>query len=272
MADAEKTDPDREPGRPAFPSLPVISPETPRRTQVEKYGGLYYVGIGGLVALVSIVAWFVWSFAATWPYWKAVYVLHDRTRPEAERVAAAYEIARDPQVAQRDRWHIALGKDLPPLARYVAAESLTAEAVTPDPAGYAASVARSKGWPTWLRLMLARPLAYASAFDVSLPHDTLEVLAENPDRATALLATFALAGGTEGDPAAREAVRKLAAADGPDRDLARFLATALDAPKIGDRLDALDAATIWLRTHHPGAAELWKGWEVKGGRLRPGSP
>ena len=46
-------------GSSRFPTLPIINPAVPAaRTERAKYGGLFYLGIGGLVVLVVLVAWF----------------------------------------------------------------------------------------------------------------------------------------------------------------------------------------------------------------------
>ena len=47
-----------------FPKLPIIvidpppQPPQPPRTNRDKYGGLLYLGIAGLVVLVVMIAWF----------------------------------------------------------------------------------------------------------------------------------------------------------------------------------------------------------------------
>jgi hypothetical protein len=253
-----------------FPSLPVINPEVPRRGDPEKYGALFYLGLGGLALVLALVGWFGWSAWSLRTVWANVYALHDATRGEAERVQAAYELSRDPRVNQRQLWEIALRKSLPPLARYVVAEALTAEAQDADPRGYGLAVSRSEGWPDWLRLLLTRPMAYASALDRTVDRTSLEELARHPDPAVALWARFALSAGTSGDASDSRALRQAATTDGPARDLAILLVRALDAHDLTDRLRELDAATVWLRRNHPGSATVWAGWDVRGGLLIPG--
>jgi hypothetical protein len=34
-----------------------------------------------------------------------------------------------------------------------------------------------------------------------------------------------------------------------------------------ERKAALNEATLWLRGHHPEAARLWSGWQVRDGEL-----
>jgi len=260
------TPPGHSPGF-SFPSLPIVTPGLPRRPEREKYGGLFYLGAVGLLILVALVLWFAWGAWSLRAVWSNIYTLHDRQRPEAERVEAAYALSRDPRVNQRQVWDICLRKPLPDLARYVLAEALTAEAASADPRGYTLTVARSQGWPIWLRLLLTRPLAYAAAQGVVLPAAPLRELRDqgyNPS--IGLWANFALAASTPTDHAAAAALAAAAEGDGPDRALARQLRDALRAVD-SDRTRRLDEATLWLRTHHPEAARVWAGWSVEGGRL-----
>jgi hypothetical protein len=250
-----------------WPSLPVIRVEAPRKTQAEKYGGLYYLGIAGLFVLVGLIGWFAygaWSLrdVGTW-----IYVLHDRSRPEAERIQAAYALSRDPRVNQRQLWDMCVRDGgLPPLARYLIAEALTAEAASADPRGYALTVARSEGWPDWLRLLLLRPLAYRAAGGGTIAPGPLDELRGHPDPIIGLWSAFAQAASRdEGDPA-RQDLGRAAEAEGPDRELAGILLEALEAQGTR-RIPLLDRATLWVRRHHPGAARLWAGWEVRGDRL-----
>ncbi len=96
---------------PILPDRPTAPPRP--KTTAEKYGGLYYLGVAGLIVVVGLLAWFglgVWSLRAVW---RNVYVLHDPERTEAERVEAAYRLSRNPDVTQRQYWDIALRKELP---------------------------------------------------------------------------------------------------------------------------------------------------------------
>ncbi|MCA1685506.1 MAG: hypothetical protein LC745_05880 [Planctomycetia bacterium] len=265
--DPPPTGPDRDPFARVFPSLPIVSLDPDRRPDREKYGALFYLGTVGLVVIVALVGWFAWQAWSLRTVWANVYTLHDARRSESDRVQAAYALAVDPAVNQRQRWDNALSKSLPPLARYVLAESLTAEAASDAPRDYGAAVARSEGWPDWLRLLLTRPMAYAAALDLPVARDHLATLSRGDDHCTALWATYALAEGSAGDPASAAALRLAAGSEGTDGPLALALVAALDATRLDDRLKALDSATLWLRTHHPGAARLWDGWRVVGNRL-----
>ena len=48
----------------------------------------------------------------------------------------------------------------------------------------------------------------------------------------------------------------------PTGELAARLLAALRA-RGGGRERRLDEATFWLRRHHPQAAEIWRGWDVR---------
>ncbi len=253
-----------------YPPLPIVTPDPPRRSAVEKYGGMYLLGLGGLVVGVGLVCWFavgVWSLSAVW---SNMYTLHDETRPTPERVQAAYALARDPRVTPPQRWEMCLRKPLPELARYVLAESLTAEIVRGDPRHYSLMVARSPGWPDWLRLLLVRPLAYGAAEGLAGPREPLLELGRHDDPAIRLWADFARSASPDvaGDPSAGKELERTATGDGPDRELAVLLREALRA-EGEERARLLDRATLWLRDHHPESARLWEAWEVRGGRLAP---
>ena len=179
-------DEERDPfARIVFPTLPIVTPDPIRLSDREKYGALFYLGVAGLVVIVSLVGWFASQAWSHRMLWTNVYILHDPHRSEADRVKAAYALAHDPRVNQRQLWDNALSKPLPPLARYLLAEALTAESASAAPRDYAAAVARSEGWPVWLRLLLTRPLAYSAALDLPIARDHLATLSRNPDHATA---------------------------------------------------------------------------------------
>jgi hypothetical protein len=253
---------------PPFPTLPIVTPDDSKRSTREKYGALYYLGAAGLIVVVALVAWFavgVWSLRSLLAN---VYVLHDAHRPEAERIAAAFALSRDPHVNQRQAWDICLRTQLPDLARYLMAESLTGEAASADPKAYALAVAHSPGWPVWLRLLLTRPMAYAAADGVTLPRDPLEILSRDPDPAIGLWATATLALQGPNDELSRRALNSACENAEPDRDLACLLADAAKENVTADRRKALlNQATLWLRSHHRESAQVWRGWTVSGDTL-----
>lgn len=250
-----------------FPSLPILTPDPARRSERERYGALFYLGITGLFVLIALVVWFsfgVWTLRSVW---MNVYVLHDQGRPESERVQAAFTLSQDNRVNQRQLWDNAMSKPLPPLARYLLAEALTAEAASADPSAYGKAVAQSEGWPVWLRLILTRPMAYAAAVGRPINRDALTRLSHNSDQATALWACYALSAKPPADPPSEAALRQAALTDNPDKPLAAYLIKALDATNREKRLEALDDATLWLRDHHAEVAKLWQGWKIADGRI-----
>ena len=259
----------RDPPEFTFPPLPIITPDPPRLSQREKYGELFYLGILGLSALGLLVGWFGYGVWTTRHVWGAIYALHDEKRTEAERVQAAYTLGRDPLVNQRQLWDIGLRTRLPSLARYVLAESLTAEAASADPRGYALTVARSAGWPDWLRVLLLRPMAYAAAAGVAFPREPLEELRRHPDPVVGLWASCVLAEVDRRAADSRRELERACATEGPNRELACLLRDAAGNGNLVERTRALDRATLWLRAHHPPSARLWEGWAVQGGRLVP---
>jgi hypothetical protein len=259
---------------PPHSDLPIISldPE-PRRPARERYGALFYLGVGGLVLLVGLIGRFAHQAWSLRSIWANVYVLHDQNRTDDERINAALALSRDPRVGQELRHEICLRKPLPRLARYLLAESLTTGVLAADPTGYAVAVARSEGWPDWLRLLLARPLVYAAGAGYSGLYGSLNELTARPDPILRLWAAYARACGPTPEAGAAQALRAEARVDGPRRELARLLETALRAPTDPERLDLLNRATLWLRDHHPEAREIWSGWVERDGRLvrRPAS-
>jgi hypothetical protein len=254
-------------GNPTFPTLPIVTPGPARRPASERYGALFYLGLAGLLAVFGLLGWFAWEAWSLRSVWSRIYILHDPGGSEAERVQAAFELSRDRRVDQAQLQQIALRRPLPPLARYVAAEALTAEIVSPDPRGYGLAVARSEGWPDWLRVLMARPMACAATLGRPVDRQALQELSQRPDPALGLWARYALAAGRDGDRESESMLRHAAEADGPTQGLAVPLVAALDARRRAERLADLDAATRWMRKGYPPAAEVWSGWEVRGDRL-----
>ena len=105
----------------------------PRRSQREKYGGLFYLGIAGLLFMAVLVGWFGYGVWSNRDIWADVYAVHDASRPEADRIEAASRLAGNPRFADAPKMEISLRKDPPELARYVLAESISTEAVARDP-------------------------------------------------------------------------------------------------------------------------------------------
>jgi hypothetical protein len=253
----------------AFPDLPILSATEARRSERERFGGLYWLGIGGLIVVVGLLCWFAWSVWSMRSVWENVYNLHDEHATDARRIVAAYALGHDPRVNQRQLWDMSLSRTLPSLARYVLAEGLTAEAASADPRGYALAVARSEGWPVWLRLALVRPLAYRAVVGGDVDREPLEELAKNPDRATSLWATYALAASHPENRQAADALRATARVKSPEQPLVEMLESALDANTLEDRTAWLNRASQWMRGGHPEVLKLWDGWNVRDGILIP---
>jgi hypothetical protein len=250
----------------SFPELPIITPDPPRLTLAEKYGGLYYMGLIGLAILVMLVALFGYGIWATRDLWGAIIVLGNPGRPEADRIKAAWVVARHPSANDRQRSDLALQKPFPPLARYVVAEGLTSESIRADPKGYAVMVAKSEGWPDWLRLLMVRPMAFGVGEGYRIPWEPLDLLRANPDPAIALWATYTRAVNPPGDASAAQSLGESVSKAGPFQQLAVLLHDASKAEGAA-RVRKLDEATAWLRKHHPESAKLWKNWEERDGKL-----
>ena len=259
------------PGRPSFPELPIVTPDPPRLTLAEKYGSLYYLGIGGLILTLAMVGNFAYQIWKTRDLWAAVFVLGNEYRPMPERVRAAWAMAHHPAALDAQKVELAFNKDLPDLVRYIVAEGLTPDAIRADPKAYALQVARSEGWPNWLRLVLTRPMAYGVGEGYRIAWEPLDQLRQNGDQAIVLWATYTRAVMGPGDLPASAALAAAAQKAGFFQPLAALLDQAAKAEGPA-RTKKLDEATAWLREHHPIVAEIWKGWEVRDGKLVQKSP
>jgi hypothetical protein len=254
-----------------FPKLPILSPAEipppPRKSQREKYGGLFYLGIAGIVLLLAMVGWFAYGFWSLRDIWDDVYVLHNPKRDEFDRVQAAYRLSRDPRVSDGQRMEICLSRDVPDLARYLLAESISTDEVAHDPRSFALAVSRSEDWPDWLRLLLARRLTYGAARGYAIPREALDELAAHADPMIGLWANSALALlAPPSDAAPATALEQASHRPGPTGELAELLLTAIRSPAT-EREAQLDRVTAWLRAHHAEAAPIWEGWHEVDGRL-----
>lgn len=176
---------------PRFPELPIFGQPAPlpRRTQAEKYGAAFYVGIAGLAVVVTVIGLFTWHAYALRHVWTNVYVLNDAKASLDARIDAAKAVATDPEVSPQQRFDLCMSRVLPDSCRMILAQSLDESIVEPDPASYAYKVARSPGWPDWLRLLLIQPLAWgADRFD--LPKDAIDELRKHNDPTIALWADY----------------------------------------------------------------------------------
>ncbi len=249
-----------------FPTLPIVTIDPPRKTQREKYGSFFYLGIAGLLILLALLSWFGWQAWSLREIWTNVYVLHDESRPTDERIAAAYVLARDGRVVAQQRWDIALRRPLPDLARYLVAESLTTDLVKAEPAQFAKTVAFSEGWPGWLRLLGLRAMALAAAEGATFPADAPDALAGKSDPLFSCWVDYIRAVSGDGDRAAAARLRERAEGHGPEARTAGELSRAIEAGSF-ERATHLDAATRLIRADSPEAAHVWEGWAEQGDRL-----
>jgi hypothetical protein len=256
-------------GPSGLPSLPIITPPAAPRSDPEKYGTLFYLGSAGLVVLLALVGWFGYRMWSMRDIWSSIYLLNDASQPEAKRVQAAFKLSHDPRLEQNQLWDLSLNRKLPDLARYTLAEGIGSELVAQDPQGYAAAVALSPDWPSWLRLVLVRPLAYAATRGHAVSRERLGELCRRTirdDPAVRLWALYALAVQTRPDPRTIVEIEQVAQADSPESDLASLLLEAVHADE-SRRITLLDSATAWNREHHPDTRRIWQGWSVREGKL-----
>ena len=245
---------------PAWPSLPILNQPSqnpaPRRSQAEKYGAAWYWGIGGLCVLTGVIVAFVVGVSLNWGLWKDIYILNDAKQPVLERFHAAERIAHVRDASPQQKWDLALTRVLPDRARYVLAESLDAAILDMDAESYAKAVARSEGWPNWLRLQLVRPLAYGAERH-RLPKSELDTLRAHVDPFIALWADYAAAVSLS-DESARARLLE-ARNDARLHEVATHLTMAYEAEQVERRRDELDAATRLLRRRHSESWAIWKG-------------
>lgn len=271
----EPFDPARFPALPivtpdafAFPTLPIVTPGPPRKTSAEKYGGLWYLGLGGLAVVIALIGWFgygVWSLREVWAN---IYVLHDDSKPKAERVRAAFRLAEDGRLTQANLVELVQRGEMPDLARYVLAERLAADSIAGDPGVYALDIADKPGRPAWLRALLVRPLALKAGSVRRYPVVPMDALIEgDADPLVRAWADCARALTRQGDPAALARLRALAREPGPARDVAAILVESIDA-KPKERPAIFERATRLMRTVTGGPAEVWEGWDA--GRPKAG--
>ena len=259
------------PYQPRFIPLPLPThhlPPGPARSQREKYGTLFYLGIAGLVVLVALVGWFGYRAWSMRDVWSNIYILHDASVPEEKRVQAAFTLSRDPRVEQNQLWDLSLNRRLPELARYLLAEGIGPELVAQDPQGYASAVTLSPDWPDWLRLVLVRPLAYAATRGHSLSRERLGELCrrstETRSFGSGLSTPWPSRPGPTRRPWSRSSVLRRPrdpSVSWPNSSWPRF-----DSDEA-HRLEILDRATAWNRQHHPDTIRLWQGWTFRDGKL-----
>lgn len=256
---------------PILPSNPVPSP-TSGRSPTEKYGGLYWLGIGGLVVIVGLIGAFVIGMSRISDVLRLTYVLHDPRESLPTRVQAAYELSQDARTTDRQRWDMAIRTTNPPIARYVLAEGLTVEAVRGDVEGYALAVARSPGWPGWFRWLVFRPMVLRAEEDGQPSGPLIEEIrdalpAEGASRLW--VAYFVLAGGAD-DLGLIEWARTAMQAGSEAAETSALVGLfdrALHATTQTEQRQAIADATLWMRGHDPNCRQVWDGWQVVNHRL-----
>jgi hypothetical protein len=234
---------------PLPPLPPIITLDPPRLSAREKYGSLFYLGVAGLVFVSLLLTWFCFQAWSLRNIWIDVYVLHDASRPEAERVAAAHRLSVDRRVNDRQAFDIALRKAIPVAARLMLADRVRGDLAAEDPSGYTVMLEHGTVWPIWLRVELARPLAYAAVAGTSLPMRSLESLAADPEPAIALWANAAIA--LERGANRTEAIDRIKALANHKSDrgeLAGLLLEAVNSADLNQKINRLDAATKRTRT------------------------
>ena len=258
-----------------FPALPIITldqpPPAPKLTQQQKYGGLFWLGIVGLFVVVALVGWFGWNLYAMRDVWTNVYALHETSKPESERIQAAFSLSRDVRVNAQQRWDIALRKPLPPLARYLIAESWTTDIPRSDTVTFAKTITYSEGWPEWLKLLGVRLMAVSAGEGQEFPVDVLNDLVKDKNPNIGLFVDYVRAVSQTPDPQAAERIRLAGKSDSPSAGLAQFLEKALDPNSI-ERSERLNQATEWLWSHDPEAMKITQGWRVIDGKLTQTQP
>jgi hypothetical protein len=258
---------DNSAGPAPLPSLPIINLEPPPRSDRQKYGSFFLAAVGGLVLVVSLVGWFGYRAWSLRDVWARVYVLHDRSRPDDDRIRAAFALARDPRFEQRQRWETSLRLGLPDLARCLLAEGVGPELVADDPQAFVSAVARSPEWPGWLRLALTRPLALASTEGHTLSRERLRDLCWLEDPVIRLWALYTLAVQPRPDPQTAVEIEKVAHDESaPEHELAGMLLEATRG-RESERPTILARAAEWNRLHHPDTRRVWTGWRIVDGRL-----
>ena len=83
----------------------------------------------------------------------------------------------------------------------------------------------------------------------AVPYELLGELCRQDDPVIRLWARYAIAVESRPDPQTVVEIEKVAQAEGPNRELAQLLLSAVSADEAR-RLAILDQATLWLRNHH----------------------
>ena len=245
-----------------LPSLPIIDAPAPGGASGRSTGSMLYLGTAGLVV---VWPWWAGSAIGFWTIrdiWARVYVLHDAKATDEARLQAAFALSRDPRVEQRQLWEMSLRRGLPELAGYILAEGIGAGLVAEDPQGYVSAVALSPDWPSWLRLVLTRPMAYAATAGHAISRETLAELCRKDDPIIRLWALYALAVQASPDPQTMVMIEKASQDGGPSKSWPTCSSPPSRRTRRGGPRSS--TATAWNRRHHPEASRLWQGWTDPG--------
>ena len=182
-----------------FPKLNILPdsdkpPESPRLSTLQKYGGLYWLGLGGLVVSVMLVGWFAIQLWLLREVWREIYVLHQVKLPDDRRIAAAAFLANDPRVEPAQIQPMLFRRDLPDKARYLLAAGLkkTDSATSARQMLGLLATEGATSPPDYLRGHLARLAALGIPVERNFPNESFERLLADRDKAVAAWSAYAL--------------------------------------------------------------------------------
>jgi hypothetical protein len=189
-----------------FPKLPILPdsdkpPEQPRLSNLQKYGGLYWLGIGGLVVSVLLVGWFAIQLWLLRDVWREIYVLHNKDLADDRRIAAATFLAKHPRVEAAQIQPMIFRRSLPDQARLLLAEGLK-KTDTATSARQMLGLLETEGAtspPDYLRGHLARLAALNIPADDRFPVDLFRRMMADRDSAVAAWCAYGLTRSTGAD-------------------------------------------------------------------------
>lgn len=182
-----------------FPKLNILPdsdkpPEQPRLSMSQKYGGLYWLGTGGLVVSIMLVGWFAIQLWLMRDVWREIYVLHRAGLPDDRRISAAAFLAKDPRVEPAQIQPMLFRRDLPDRARYLLAAGLkkTDTAISARQMLGLLATEGATSPPDYLRGHLARLAALSIPAERNFPEKQFEGLLTDREKAVAAWSAFAL--------------------------------------------------------------------------------
>jgi hypothetical protein len=182
-----------------FPKLNILPdsdkpPEAPRLSVQQKYGGLYWLGIGGLIVSVILVGWFATQLWLLRDVWREIYVLHRSELPDDRRIAAAAFLAKDPRVEPAQIQPMLFRRTLPEKARYILAAGLnkTDSATSARQMLGLLATEGATSPPDYLRGHLARLSALNIPAEMNFPNESFERLLADRNQSVAAWSAYAL--------------------------------------------------------------------------------